>query len=118
MGVAVPHGKESRRAVVRVRHLAGGPVRWERLSWEREFLPQIKESDEMPRPGSVRAEEAFAMAATKRGDVVVSDELAIPAGFEGNIVFKLVGTDQGGRRISAWGSLDGSTPLREAPSQR
>jgi hypothetical protein len=116
--VTAHSSKDSRRAVVRVRHLAGGPVRWERLSWEREFLPQVKESDEMPRPGSVRAEEAFAMASTKRGDVVVSDELAIPAGLEGNIVFKLVGTDQAGRRVSAWGSLNGSTPLREAPSQR
>jgi hypothetical protein len=72
----------------------------------------------MPRPGSVRAEEVFAIASTKRGDVVVSDELTIPAGLEGNIVFKLVGTDQAGRRVSAWGSLNGSTPLREAPSQR
>ena len=93
-------------------------VRWERLSWEREFLPQVKEGDEMPRPAAARAEEIFAMAATKRGDLVVSDELEIPAGLEGNIVFKLVGVDHAGRRVSAWGSLDGRTPLRDSPSQR
>ena len=49
---------------------------------------------------------------------VVSDELEIPAGLEGNIIFKLVGTNQAGRRVSAWGSLDGRNPLRESPSQR
>ena len=45
-------------------------------------------------------------------DVVVSDELEIPVALDGNIVFKLIGTDQAGRRVSAWGSLDGSTPRR------
>jgi len=114
----VAKGKDSRRVVVRVRHLAGSTVRWERISWEREFLPQVKEGDEMPRPASARAEEVFAISSTKRGDVVVSDELVIPAGLEGNFVFKLVGADQAGRRVSAWGSLDGRTPLRESPSQR
>jgi hypothetical protein len=111
-------GKEGRRAVVRVRHLAGGSVRWERLSWEREFLPQVKESDEMPRPSVVPAEEVFAIASTKRGDLVVSDELEIPAGLEGNIVFKLVGADAAGRRVTAWGSLDGRHPLQEPSTQR
>jgi hypothetical protein len=115
---ATGRGKEGRRAVVRVKHMAGGPVKWERLSWEREFLPQVKESDEMPRPASARAEEVFAIASTKRGDVVVSDDLEIPAGLDGNIIFKLLGTDQAGRKIAAWGSLDGRSPLRESPSQR
>jgi hypothetical protein len=109
----------ARKALVRVRHLGGVAVKWERLAWERETLPAVKESDEMPRPGLARADEVLPLPRTKRGDVVVSDPLEISPALQGDLAFKLIGIDALGRRVSAWATLGSSgSPLRTALTTR
>ncbi|HVJ80248.1 MAG TPA: hypothetical protein VNC50_04185 [Planctomycetia bacterium] len=105
---------KSGEVTVAVRHHSGAAVRWERLSWEREVLPQTKENEELPRPRQLAAEEAFVRTVSAAGETILSAPMAVSLR-DGNLVFKLIGTDAKGRRVAAWGALSGGAQLQLVP---
>jgi hypothetical protein len=106
-----PGGELSVRA--RITEQNGAPVRLTGLSWE-PLVPGARPRADGPRSGRLDMlgiASAFGTSALPPRGELRSRPIPLPdiAPEEGPIVFKLVGTDSLGRRVSAWAEVDGIT---------
>lgn len=90
------------------RHLAGAPVSWKTVSWERFALPQTKAPDSVKAAETVAADEVFANPQSSAGSVLRSEPLELGQFRDTELVMKLTGIDRHGRRVAAWAKL---TPM-------
>ncbi len=111
-----PGAVPSIRARITEEH--GVPIRLSALSWE-PLIPGPRPRVDGPRPGRLDmlgVASAFGTSALEAHGRLDSGEIrldGVPAG-SGPLAIKVVGTDAGGRRVSAWAELENAAPATAA----
>lgn len=88
-----------------VRQVSGRPVLWKQLSWERASLPQVRTSPTARTAVILDASSIFVEPYSRPGHTLQSESVACNELRATDLVFKLVGTDNLGRNVSAWANL-------------
>jgi hypothetical protein len=106
-----PGGELCVRAAIKEQN--GVPVRLSALSWERLAPPPVLREDvfRCARLDTLGIAAAFGTAAVAASGEVCSGAIPLRVGASrlGPLVFKVVGTDARGRRVTAWADLDAKT---------
>ncbi len=113
--------KDLRQCQIRISQRSTGSITWESLTWERAFPPQEKSGDDWMKYRALDAKKVFEQPVTSTDQEIISCPVDLSIAGNEQIVVKLVGRDETGRKVVHQSLIDAesaSQPIQAADRTR